>query len=126
MPQVETVNFISTESGSDLIVSFAINEPDDLAGIVSFTIVRTPKFEPLVDESERGASVSFEREDEDDDSIVLLCKVTYAREKEIVTIETTRGVYTFDVHKVDPKELKDMCRVFRKMNFDETIELDGV
>ncbi len=56
---MESVNFITSENdGTDQIVSFAI-EVDEIE-IKSLTLIRTSKFESLLDETERGVSVSME------------------------------------------------------------------
>lgn len=57
---MEIVSFVSIEDiPPDLIVSFAIWEPewDDIRSII---LLRTPRYEPLRDESERGVNVSDE------------------------------------------------------------------
>jgi hypothetical protein len=78
----------------------------------------------LREEWERGATVSFEREEDDD--VVLLREVKYERAEKVVTIRSDRATYELDVRKVDPKELAEMRRVLRKMNFDSSIKLEGV
>ncbi|MEA3090591.1 MAG: hypothetical protein QOJ04_1933, partial [Caballeronia sp.] len=45
---METVAFISTENGDDLIVSFAVIDPADPTEIESLTLLRTPKYEHLL------------------------------------------------------------------------------
>lgn len=67
---METVAFISTENGDDLIVSFAVIEPADPTEIDSLTLQRTPKYEHLLEDRERGVRVSFERYLEDDDELL--------------------------------------------------------
>jgi hypothetical protein len=47
-------------------------------------------------------------------------------EEKIVIVRSDRSEYELDVRKVDPKELKAMCRVLQKMNFDSTIKLEGM
>ena len=71
---MESVSFINCEDdGTDQIVSFALAYGE--MEIRSLTLLRTPKFEVLLDESERGVSVSLEHEiDEDAD---LLDEVTH-------------------------------------------------
>jgi hypothetical protein len=123
--KMELVAFISTETGTDLIVSFAVCHPGDPTDVESLTVMRTPKYERFLDESERGATVSSERED-DGDEITLLRQVRYSADAKCVIIRSNRATYELDVRKVDPKELKEMCRVLRKMNFDSSIELEGV
>lgn len=57
---MEIVSFVSIEDiPPDLIVSFAIWQPewDDIRSII---LLRTPRYEPLRDESERGVNVSDE------------------------------------------------------------------
>jgi len=121
----ELVAFITAQTGDDLIISFAVCQPDDPADIESLTILRTPKYEAFLYEWERGASVSFEREPEGDE-IVLLREVVYASDEKCITLRTDHHTYKLDVRKVDPSELSAMCRVFRKMNFDSSIQLSGV
>ena len=52
------VDFITTERGDDLIVSFAIVAGDFPGDILSLTLLRTPKYEFILDPDERGVSVS--------------------------------------------------------------------
>ena len=45
---METVAFITTETGDDLIVSFAVcPTDDDPTEVESLTLLRTPKYEPF-------------------------------------------------------------------------------
>jgi hypothetical protein len=119
------VAFITAQTGDDLIVSFAICRPDDPTDIESLTILRTPKYEFFLEEWERGASVSFDR-DRKGDEIVVLQEVVYAPDEKWIKLRTGHHTYKLDVRKVDPSELSTMCRVFRKMNFDSSIQLTGV
>ncbi len=50
---MDTVAFIHTETGDDLIVSFAIPVADLADDVESLTLLRTPKFEGLLDDAER-------------------------------------------------------------------------
>jgi hypothetical protein len=52
--------------------------------------------------------------------------VVYVPAEKRVTVRTDRRTYKLDVRKVDPKELSEMCQVFRKMNFDSSIQLTGI
>jgi hypothetical protein len=119
------VGFITVQRGDDLIVSFAVCKPDDPTDIESLIIVRTPKYEFFLEEWERGASVSFDR-DLDSDERGLLREVFYAPDDKRITLHTNHWTYKLDVRKVDPSELSAMCDIFRKMNFDATIRLTGV
>jgi hypothetical protein len=122
---MELVAFVTAEGGKDLIVSFAVCIPDDWERIESLTVIRTPIYEGFLTEAERGATVSFEREKRVGKK-ALLREVKYAAAERTVTVRTDRKTYKLDIRKVDAKELGDMCRVFRKMNFDSSIKLDGV
>jgi hypothetical protein len=121
----ELVAFITTQTGDHLIISFAVCKPDDPTEIESLIILRTPKYEAFFDEWERGASVSFDRHLRGDER-ALLREVVYVSSDKCVTLRTDRDTYKLDVRKVDPSELSAMCRVFRKMNFDSSIQLTGV
>jgi len=121
----ELVAFITAQTGDDLVISFAVCKPDDPTDIESLTILRTPKYEFFLDERERGASVSFARNREGDE-VVLLREVFYAPDDKCVTVRTDHRTYKLDVRKVDPSELSAMCGAFRKMNFDSSIRLTGV
>ncbi len=122
---LELVAFITAQEGDDLIISFAICKQDDPTDIESLTILRTPKYEALLDEWERGAAVSFDRDLEGDER-VLLREVLYASDDNRITLRTDHHTYKLDVRKVDPSELSAMRRVFRKMNFDSSVRLTGV
>ena len=121
----ELVAFITVQTGDDLIVSFAVCEPDDPTEIESLTIVRTPKYEFFLREWERGASVSFGRNLGRDEKMMLR-EVVYTSDDKRITLRTGHYTYKLDVRKVDPSELSAMCSVFRSMNFDSSIQLTGV
>ena len=59
MAFTENAWFITNEDGDDLIVSFAI-PIDDAGNIKSLTLLRTPKYEFALEESDRGVKVSYE------------------------------------------------------------------
>jgi hypothetical protein len=122
---VDTVAFITSELGDDLVVSFAVQQPDDPFEIESLMLLRTPKYESLDDPDERGVSVSFERFPDDDDRD-LLKEVRFSERDAIVELKTASRRYRLDVRKVDPDELADMRKVFRRMNFDGSFRMEGV
>jgi hypothetical protein len=65
------VSFITIEEGDDLIVSFAV--AGDFPGdVLSLTLLRTPKYEFILEPDERRVSVSWE-EDEDEYEILSCC-----------------------------------------------------
>jgi hypothetical protein len=110
--------FITNEDGTDLIVSFAIpvEESED---IKSLTLLRTPKYEIFMDESERDVNISFE--DFPDGRNESLKKLTI--EGNLVTITTDYGTYTVNIEDVDQKEIQEAMRILKKMNFDGRFEL---
>jgi hypothetical protein len=123
---MELVAFITCETGTDLIVSFAVCGLEDASQVESLTLMRTPKYEGLLPEGERGATVSFERERRSDDGFIMLREVRYEPERKMVLVTSFRRVYELDVRKVSPEELKKMSRVLRQMNHDSSIKLEGV
>ena len=121
---MDTISFISTESGTDLIVAFAVVVPDEPSEIESLILLRTPKYEPLLDDWERGVRVSFGNRNDDDDD--LLEEVAYTEDDCVVRLKTTGACYELDVRQVNRQELRAMRRVLRKMNCDGRIRLSGV
>ena len=117
------VDFITTERGDDLIVSFAIAGGDLPGDILSLTLLRTPKYEFILDPDERGVSVSWE-EDEDEEENELLLAVE--RSGDLVKLKTTTREFLLDVSHVDDDDLRRMRKVFHKMNFDMAIQLTGL
>jgi hypothetical protein len=123
---VETVAFITTEDdGTDLIVSFAVRKPSDASEIESLTLLRTPKYEVVEDADERGVAVSFDRVS-DGIERDLLEEARYSKRDATVEFKTRSRGYQLDVGNVDPDELADMRKVFRKMNYDRRLRLTGI
>jgi len=119
---MRTTKFITTESGKDLIVSFALRAGDGPAEIESLTLLRTPIYEGFLDESERGVTVSLELDVDHD----LLEAHEFHRDSAIVWLRTQSREYKVDVSEVDPDELNSMCQVLALMNFDERLQLSGI
>lgn len=118
---MENAAFITTEEGDDLIVSFAI-PVDEYGDVKSLTLLRTPKYEFIMDESERGVNVSFD--DFPDDGYELLEQVTM--EADVVTITTNYRTYTVGTRDVDDEEIEESKKVLKKMNYDRRFELNIV
>ena len=118
---VETVAFITTETGDDLIVSFAVCPTDDPTEVESLTLLRTPKYELFLEDWERGVKVSFELDDEG-----LLEELFFDPPAATVRLKTQSKTYELDVRQVDPEDLIAMCEALRKMNFDKRVQLSGV
>ena len=122
--RMDRVAFITTESGDDLILAFAVQDLEDPSEIESLILLRTPKYEFIVEEAERGVSVSFERyPDEEND---YLRAVEYLEAESTVRLKTLAREYELDVRKVDANELKKMRQILRKMNYDQKFQTSGV
>jgi hypothetical protein len=122
MPHVspEPIYFVTAEDeGIDLIVSFVVDlgAPGHVASII---LLRTPVYERLLHEEERGVSVSHERHPDREHEFLDRIRVTAER----VEIETDAHQYVLDVSRVDASELRDAVQVLRRMNFDGNFALD--
>ena len=107
-----------------MIVSFAVIDPADPTEIESLTLLRTPKYEHLLADWERGVSVSFERYVEDDED--LLEELHLDRKSAVVRLTTSLRNYELDLRKVDEKEVKAMRKVLSRMNHDGRFRLLGI
>lgn len=116
---MEEVAFLTMEdTGIDLILSFALSTDDD--DIRSLILMRTPKYEPFLEESERGVTVSLEGESDEDLMMLRALKVL----NKAVIIETDRCVYQLDLRHVDAEEVKAMKKLIAKMNFDHRFHVE--
>ncbi|MDT8300407.1 MAG: hypothetical protein RQ760_02920 [Sedimentisphaerales bacterium] len=115
---MENASFITNEDGDDLIVSFAIPLEEE-GNVKSLTLLRTPKYEFALDESERGVKIFSD--DFSDEENELLEKI--AIEGEVVSINTNFRTYTVSIKDVDDMEVEESKRIIKKMNFDERFEI---
>src|SRR5690242_4391745 len=117
---MDTVRFLNIETtDKDLILSFAVIDPSDPADIDSLILLRTPVYEPFLDEWRRGVSVSFERHDPEEDD--FLDEVHWDKDAKILRLKTRLRTYRLDLRKVDGKSVSAMRKILRKMNFDGAI-----
>ena len=119
---MELVSFISIEDEPpDLILSFAIWQPefDDVRSLI---LIRTPEYEILLDESERGVKVS----DEDwiDDEEDMLEKIEFG--EDYVSIITSDHQFELDLRKIEQEEIEQAKAILNKMNFDNCFEIQIV
>ena len=118
---MELVQFISCEDdGTDQIVSFALAYGE--MEIRSLTLLRTPKYEPMLDEAERGVSVSLQDETGDDDDLLEVVRIQASR----VKIETQSSKYDLDLSRVDSAEVSEMKALIGRMNFDNRFRIENV
>jgi len=114
---LEYVEFMTNEDGDDLIVSFALSWGDP-GEVRSLILQRTPKYEFLIDESERGVHFSDEAYWEEED---WLLSIEFGRE--VVRLETQFHDYVLNVSEIERREWKQAKRVLKKMNFDRAFTL---
>lgn len=128
---MESVDFITVLGGEfaeteddrkDLIVSFAIRgeEPGE---VQSLTLLRTPVYEALLPERERGVSVSHDGDPNPSaDEFDILQRVELQGNR--CRIVSRRGDYTLDLGFVDSAEFEAAKTLLQEMNFDESFELE--
>jgi len=105
------VPFITIEDDDkDLIVSFALGEHAER----SLTLLRTPVFESILEEDERGVSVGTGSAKPIDRQ--MLVSISFS--DETVVVNTTGSSYLLSVSKVEVEEIAEAKVVLRKMNFD--------
>jgi hypothetical protein len=116
---MELVSFISIEDEPpDLILSFAIWQPE-LEDIRSLILLRTPEYEFILDETERGVKVSDEAlMDEEDD---MLKEIEFSND--FVTIITEHHQYDLDLRKIDKEDIEQAKTFLKKMNYDNRFEI---
>ena len=112
------VPFLTVEDDGDLVVSFGLGEQAQ----TSLTLLRTPKFEPLLDEHERGVSVDAGTGGAE----VRELPVSLTWSGDLVEIESTARRYGLDVTAVDAAEVQAAQEVLRQMNVDGCFGLEYV
>jgi len=93
--------------------------------VESLIALRTPKFEGFLEEWERGAMCSFGPPKGDNDRS-LLRKVSFDQANQTIELRCDSANYELSIARVDKSEIARMRKTFRKMNFDSSIELDGL
>ncbi|HSV45362.1 MAG TPA: hypothetical protein VLJ58_06175, partial [Ramlibacter sp.] len=105
-------------AGDDLIVSF----PLDQHAQTSLTLLRTPKYESLLDDDERGVSVGTGSDGEGPRELLVSVKWS----KDVVEVASSKRHFTLDLAAVDLSEVLEAKAVLRKMNFDKRFEFADV
>jgi len=119
---MELVSFINIEDDPpDLILSFAIWQPE-LDDIRSLILLRTPEYEFILDETERGVKVSDEAFSDDEDD--LLKEIEFG--DDFVRIITDHHQFELDLRKVDKEDIEQAKAFLKRMNFDNRFELRSV
>jgi hypothetical protein len=119
---MELVSFINIEDDPpDLILSFAIWQPE-LDDIRSLILLRTPEYEFILDETERGVKVSDEAFSDDEDD--LLKEIEFG--DDFVRIITDNHQFELDLRKVDKEDIEQAKTFLKRMNFDNRFEIRSV
>ena len=111
------VEFITTEDEQDLIVSFAIAP----SAAQSLTLLRSPQYEHLLPEEERGITVNPLDPKEVETDFLLSVRWLGSR----VTVTTQRHEYNLDLSAVEEEEIAQAKAVLRKMVKDGAAHVDG-
>jgi hypothetical protein len=107
----EVVLFITTETGDDLVIGYAIALADP-GEVVSLILQRTPKFERLLPPEERCVSVSHEAFPDEEREFARRIVVRGRH----VDIETSVRTYLIDLSDVEPAEIAAADEVLRQMH----------
>ena len=118
LSMITDVSFITTEEGEDLIVAFAIPVSDQ-GDVISLILLRTSKYESLLDEHERGVNVSYENQVDTEDDLLEKIEI----QENVVKITTKRNRYKLNISRVDEDEIKEAKKILKKMNFDQRFVL---
>ena len=111
------IEFITSEDEQDLMVSFALAP----AAHQSLTLLRSPQYEFVLPEDERGVSVS--RLNPKDPERDLLRFVRW--HDRCVTVTTERHEYKLDISAVSEEEVLEAKAVLRKMVKDGAAGVEG-
>jgi hypothetical protein len=111
------VEFITTEDEQDLIVSFAIAPSAER----SLTLLRSPQYEHLLPEEERGITVGPLNPQEVEPDFLRSVQWLGSR----VTVKTERHEYKLDISAVAEDEVAQAKAVLRKMVKDGAAHVDG-
>jgi hypothetical protein len=112
------VPFLTVEDGEDLIVSFPLDEH----ARTSLTLLRTPKYESLLEEDERGVSVGFGFDHEETRELLVSLRWS----KTGVELRSTSRYFAMDLTAVSPEEIEEAKAVLQKMNEDRCFECKDV
>lgn len=103
------------DDGRDLIVGLGL-KPHCVDTLI---IMRTPEFEQLLDEHERGATVTHTADPSSEGSLVVAVDWVGSR----VRIRAIDRTFTVDVSGVDAEEIAEAKRILELMNFDQRFTL---
>jgi hypothetical protein len=115
----EFVSFISTETGDDLIIGYAIGA-EDATNVRSLILQRTPRFEFLQPPEDRGVVISHESFPDSERELLRSVVVRGSR----VEFRSSLRRYEIDLAHVDPEELAEAREVLLQMHRLGGFDLD--
>ena len=118
---MERVLLMNNQEGVDLIVSFAI-EDTELEETKSLILLRTPKYESVFEDHERGVTVAYDEQPDSEADEDLLIRISIVQN--MVTVVSKYHRYELDVSRVDREKLAEACKILRQMNFDNRFILE--
>ena len=108
------VSFITVEDGTDLIVSFAVMDPEDGSYQDCLNIIRTPKYEVFLEPHERCPMVSFPLE-HDGVEPRPLNNASYSADDGVISIRCEGATFALDLSRVECDDFDAMTETLRKM-----------
>jgi hypothetical protein len=115
------VQFIGLEEDEkDLIVSFAVD--DGKMSVKSLILHRTPVFEAILDEDQRGVNVSMEGEYLEEEEYNMLNNIRITNDE--IVVQSTFRKYKLDITRVPKSEITDMVKLLKKQNYDNRFTID--
>ena len=125
MGDFESVTFISIENEDDLILSFFIAPPDDPTDGRSLILLRSPKWEILIPDQERGVKVSDEAwlvEEKWEDNFLERIQLGDTT----AVVDGRYSQHKLDLSRVERSDLRAARKILKKMNFDKRYKLEFV
>ncbi|MCP4368789.1 MAG: hypothetical protein GY797_11855, partial [Deltaproteobacteria bacterium] len=91
----------------------------ELKDIRSLILLRTPEYEFILDETERGVKISDEAFSDDEDD--MLKEIEFG--DDFVRINTDHHQFDLDLIKVDKEDIEQAKSFLKRMNFDNRFEI---
>ena len=118
---MDIVKFISIEDEEpDLMLSFALDDDEIL--VKSLILLRTPAFEILLPEHERGTKVSMEGDENLENNLLLEISIS----NDTVIISAVQKSYELDISRIEKSEVQEMLTLIEKLNFDSSFKVNQI
>ena len=113
---MKEINFITTENGDDIIISLCSQGTNPL-DVSSFIMMRTPKFEPLLEPHKRGICLSWEDED---DIVVIADRININRNEIHIKTRNKIESHKFNIKQISDEDYKSLLKQLEIINFDKS------